>query len=579
MINKRLLKFVSPYKKYIYYNVLFQWISLISQIIIIGIIANMINKLFDKTIDNNIVLISTLIVVICLIIRFVMDKLIIKMSFFASREIKVSLRSAIFNKLYSLDAQKRSEIRNGELTQLCVEGTNNLDVYFGMYLPQFYYSLLAPLTLFIVLSTISFKAAIVLLICVPIIPISIMLIQKLAKKLLSKYWNMYGNLADSFLDNIQALTTLKIYQNDQKRHDMMNKEAQKFRSATMKVLVMQLNSIAVLDLVAFGGAAIGIIISIIAFSNNEITIGESFIMIMLSAEFFIPLRLLGSLFHIAMNGNGASKKIFDFLDQPSANNKTRKINDKVKTIKINDLNFSYDLKCNVLNGINININNNGLYAFVGESGCGKSTLAKLLIGSYKNYTGKLQINEDSINEIDSNNLNLNITMIDSNNYLFKGDVFSNLEDGKKDATDKEMWGVLEKVNLKQYFMQQEGLDTKILENGSNLSKGQAQRLALARALLHDSSVYIFDEATSNIDVESEMEILKVIYELSLNKIVIFITHNLANIYDANTIYVIENGSIVQSGKHQELCKEKGLYKKMNDIQKMYMSNVKGDVYE
>ncbi|MDQ0362243.1 ABC transporter ATP-binding protein/permease [Breznakia pachnodae] len=578
MINKRLLQSAADSKKYIYYQVLCQWISLLAQIVLIGVIANIFNDLYADVLKEDTIIISFAIVAGCLVIRFVMDKLMTRMSYLASKDIKLNLRKQIFEKLFLLNRTNQKELKNAELVQLTVEGVDQLETYFGRYMPQFFYSLLAPLTLFIVLSTISFKAAIVLFICVPIIPMSIVMVQKFAKKLLSKYWGMYANLGDRFLDNIRGLTTLKIYESDKEQQEKMNEEAENFRKVTMKVLVMQLNSISIMDLVAFGGAAVGIVFSLIAFNNNEITIGETFMMIMLSAEFFIPLRLLGSFFHIAMNGNAASKKIFSFLDAPISDKRTNNVDDKIKTVEVKELVYSYDDKKDVLKGINVEFKDNGLYAFVGESGCGKSTLSTLLTGGYDEYKGNILLNGKEVNTIDFTSLHEQITKIEDYNYLFKGTVYSALLDGNPKASEDEMWQALDIVNLSEYLKTQDGLHTKLMEKGSNLSGGQAQRLALARALLHDSSVYIFDEATSNIDVESELDIVNVIHKLAKEKIVIFISHRLANVHDADIIYVMKDGAIVEQGTHQQLYSQSGLYKEMNDVQMSFEAYTGGETH-
>ena len=456
-------------------------------------------------------------------------------------------------------------ISTASLTQLMSEGVEQLEIYFGKYLPQFFYSMLAPVTLFIILGQVEFKAALVLFICVPLIPMSIVLVQKFAKRLLSKYWGLYGNLAERFLDNVKGLTTLKGYRGDQYKHIEMNEEAQRFRNITMKVLVMQLNSISVMDLVAYGGAALGIIISLYSYQAGAIDLGQAFMMIMLSAEFFIPLRLLGSFFHIAMNGNAASEKIFRLLDVEIKDDKNLEIED-INEIEISNLSFGYDEKI-VLKDICLKIDQPGVYGVVGSSGSGKSTIAKLLMGYYDNYQGKLTYNGKQVNKINHHSLMKEITMVEHDPYIFAGTLRSNLLDGNCNSDDTMMIDVLKKVNLWNYFDGIAGLDSVIEERGNNLSGGQKQRLSIARALLHDTKVYIFDEATSNIDIESEEIIMKVIEQMQKDKIVILISHRLACVENCKCNYVFSHGKLVGYGNHEMLMKENEEYRILVNTQK------------
>ena len=293
MINKRLIGLVNDSKKYIKYIVIFNWISLIANIISIFFIANLLEKVFNKNFSTNNIMITAVVVLIAIIIRIICNIFASKMSYYSSVNVKRVLREKIYNKLTKLGPSYTEKVSTSEVVQVSVEGIEQLDIYFSKYLPQLFYSLLAPLTLFIILSFVNFKSALVLLICVPLIPVSIIAVQKFAKKLLNKYWGIYTNLGDSFLENLQGLTTLKIYKADEKKSEKMDEEAETFRKVTMRVLTMQLNSISIMDLVAFGGAALGIIISISEFKRGNINFAGTFAIIMLSSEFFIPLRLLG----------------------------------------------------------------------------------------------------------------------------------------------------------------------------------------------------------------------------------------------------------------------------------------------
>ena len=556
MINKKLVSYLKEDKKYVYLQVLMQWLALLSQIIIVAIMANMINELFiDQKINN--LAIQVIIIIILIFVKGYFGRQATMYSFKAAKNIKGKLRVAVYKKILALNNHYSEVLSMASLTQLMSEGVEQLETYFGKYLPQFFYSMLAPITLFIVLCQVDFKAALVLFICVPLIPLSIVLVQKFAKRLLSKYWGLYGNLAERFLDNVSGLTTLKGYCGDASKHQEMNEEAQRFRSITMKVLVMQLNSISIMDLVAYGGAALGIIFSLLSYYDNKIDLGQTFMMIMLSAEFFIPLRLLGSFFHIAMNGNAASEKIFKLLDTPVIDNKTLALG-KINEIELSNLTFAYK-QDNVLENINLKINEPGIYGVVGSSGSGKSTIAKLLLGYFDHYQGSLTYNGLQVKEINHHDLMKQITLVEHNPYIFAGTVRSNLLDGNCYASDEQLMAVLEKVNLLNYFKELDGLDSEIEERGNNLSGGQKQRLSIARALLHDSAVYIFDEATSNIDIESEEIIMQVIEAMKKDKIVILISHRLANVVNCKCNYVFSHGKLIGNGSHDQLMQENQEY--------------------
>lgn len=559
MINKRLISVMGDSKKYIFLNVAVQWISMLFNMLMIFTIADLLQKLFEKSHTAGDIVLTAVAVLSAVTVRFVCSRLQAKFSFNASKMVKKKLRSMIYEKLLRLGGTYREKASTSEVVQVAVEGADQLETYFGAYLPQFFYAMLAPLTLFAVLSFISFKAAIVLLICVPLIPAAIIVVQKIAKKLLSKYWGQYTALGDTFLENLQGLTTLKIYQADEYRHRVMNEESEKFRKITMKVLTMQLNSITIMDFVAYGGAAVGIILAILEFRGDAISLAGCFAIIMLSADFFIPMRQLGSFFHVAMNGMAASDKIFRLLDLPEAEPKIAEIQPESCDIMIHDLRFSYEESREVLHGVSMEFPKGSFTAICGESGCGKSTIAGILMGRNQNYSGSLKIGAVELSEISEASLMKNITYISHSSYIFKGTVRDNLLMGDPNADDKMLWNVLEQVNLSAFLKSENGLDTALTEAGGNLSGGQKQRLALARALLHDSPIYIFDEATSNIDVESENDIMSQIYALAKTKTVILISHRLANSVEADNIYVMENGTVMESGNHEKLLQNHGVY--------------------
>lgn len=566
MIKKRLVSLLAHAKKYIVYNVIWQWLSLLAQIVAVFSIADLLQDVLFGEISFNEMIPVFIILLFCVMIRFACEKMAAQASYKASVDVKKILRKKIYEKMLSLGASYRDKVSTSEVMQVCTEGVEQLEVYFGKYLPQLFYSLLAPVTLFLILSPINLKASVVLLICVPLIPLSIVAVQKFAKKLLSKYWGIYTGLGDSFLENIQGLTTLKIYQADEKKTREMDEEAQNFRKITMKVLTMQLNSISVMDIVAYGGAAIGMIVAVNEFLKGNLGFAGCISIVLLASEFFIPLRLLGSFFHIAMNGMAASDKIFAILDIEDPKRGEKEIEKDDTDIEVKDVHFGYEKDREILKGINISIPSGRFVSLVGESGCGKSTIAGLLCGKNRGFSGDIWIGGNPIDQITEESLMDHIVLVRHNSYLFKGTVEENLRMAKPDAGEDEMKEVLEKVNLLGFLNEQKGLKTELLEKASNLSGGQCQRLGIARALLKDAPIYIFDEATSNIDIESEELIMDVIHELAKTKTVILISHRLANVVSSDKIYFLRDGLIAEEGTHEELMRQGKDYKKLYDSQ-------------
>lgn len=567
MINKRLIQAVPESKKYIALNVALQWLSLAANIVMIGAIGFFLQKLLTKTEDVTSIIVLASIAVGAIIVRFLCTIGAARMSHLSSKSVKKTLRNKIYSKLLRLGSSYNSKVSTSEVVQMSVEGVDQLDIYFASYLPQFFYSMIAPITLFVVLCFINWQSALILLGCVPLIPISIALVQTFAKKLLSKYWGQYTALGDTFLENLQGLTTLKIYQADAKKNEEMNVEAEHFRKITMKVLTMQLNSISIMDIVAFGGAAAGIVMAVSQLAAGNIDFAGCIIIILLSADFFIPMRRLGSFFHIAMNGMAASDKIFHLLDLEEPQEKTKTVPNHNCDIACSHVGFRYNEEREILKDVSAQFPQGSFTAIVGESGCGKSTLGGILMGRNAPYQGHITIGGVELSEIEESNLMQTITYISHNSYLFKGTVRDNLLMGDPNATDEQMWHVLEQTKLAAFLRSEQGLDTLLLEKASNLSGGQCQRLALSRALLHNSPIYIFDEATSNIDVESEDDIMEQIYHLAKTKTVILISHRLANVVQADHIYVMKHGSITEQGTHECLMEQQGTYYELYHSQK------------
>ena len=582
MINKRLIGTVSESKKYIAGNVAAQWCSLAANIAMMTAVTGLLDSLYDKTAEKGSVFTTVLIAAISLCIRFICITLSSRMGYLSSKSVKKTLREKIYRKLLLLGASYNEQVKTSEVVQVAVEGVEQLETYFGAYLPQFFYACLAPLTLFVYLCFVNVPSAAVLLVCVPLIPVSIAAVQTWAKKLLSKYWGQYTALGDTFLENLQGLTTLKIYQSDGFKNEEMNREAEKFRRITMKVLTMQLNSITIMDLIAYGGAALGVIMAATQFQAGNVTLSGCLLIILLSADFFIPMRQLGSFFHVAMNGMAASDKIFRLLDLPETEEKTGCFPADCNIV-CTRLRFSYGENSSdggdyskdgnpsirgreILHGISLEFPKGGFVSIVGESGCGKSTVAAVLMGRNRGYSGSVKIGGRELKDIRETELMRNITYVSCQSYLFKGTVRENLLMGKPDASDRELWDVLKRVNLAGFLKSGDGLETFLTEKAANLSGGQRQRLALARALLHDSPVYIFDEATSNIDVESENDIMRGIHALAGQKTVVLISHRLANVTVSDNIYVMDKGNVAESGSHEELLAGGGVYAKLWDTQ-------------
>lgn len=567
MIKTRLIEQVPSSKKYIALTVLAQWLKTVANIVMIFILSNLLAQILDgKAFDFKGLLPYLGAIAAIMLVRYLCGYASSQTAFFASSEVKKVLRQKMYKKLTRMGASYSEKVSTSEVLQVFVEGVDQLELYFGKYLPQFFFAMLAPITLFAVLVFVSWKASLVLLICVPLIPLSIVAVQKIAKRLLSKYWGVYTNLGDTFLENIQGLTTLKVYQADERKNVEMNEKAEEFRRITMKVLTMQLNSVSVMDIVAYAGSAVGVVIAIIQVKNGTITLPQAFLIIMLAADFFLPLRLLGSFFHVAMNGMAASDKLFKLLDTKEDEHGAEIPENLDGDIEIKDLSFSYDGEKTVLNDISATFKKHELISIVGESGCGKSTLASLLCGTTKGYIGSITIGGVEIKDIDEKTLMNNITAVNFNSYIFAGTVRENMLIADKSAGDEKMIEALKMVNLWSFLSEQDGLDTKLNQQGSNFSGGQRQRLAIARALLHNTPIYVFDEVTSNIDAESENDIMTVIHNMAKIKTVILISHRLENVVGSDRILLLDKGKIEESGTHSELMSLNKKYKLMYSTQ-------------
>ena len=567
MIKTRLLGLLSHAKKYIVYTIWWQWAALLAQVAAVFSIAELVERALQHTLTISFLERVSVTAMLIAAVRYLCERMGTRTSFLACVDVKRILREKLYEKMLRLGTSYREQVASSEVVQVATEGVEQLETYFGKYLPQFFYSLIAPLTLFVILCRVSWKASAVLLVCVPLIPISIVVVQKIAKRLLNKYWSIYTELGDSFLECLQGLTTLKIYQADQLKADEMDEESQHFRRITMKVLTMQLNSTSVMDIVAYGGAAVGMAVALSEFLHGNIGLAGVLRIVLLASEFFLPLRLLGSYFHIAMNGMAASDKIFRILDLPEPQDGSQTLPEGTLEVRLKDVYFSYEKEREVLKGIDLDLPAGSFISLVGESGCGKSTIAGLLSGKNKGFAGQITIGGIPIEDLKESDRMKRVVLVRHNSYLFKGTVEDNLRMARPSATEAELENALRRVNLLDYLRTQQGLKTQLQEKGSNFSGGQCQRLAIARALLQrDASVFIFDEAASNVDVESEELIMQVIHELTATKTVLLISHRLANVVKSDRIYFLKNGEITESGTHEELMERAGAYRQLYERQ-------------
>lgn len=575
MIDRRLLALAPEAMKHIVLTVVWLMAGLAANIALVYGIAALLAALIQGSAVP--VQETLLLCVVAFVLKIVSAQLSSNERFRAARDVKRLLRERIYEKLLRLGPSYTKRVSTAEVVQVSVEGTEQLETYFGQYLPQLIYAVLAPVVLFFFIAPIHVPTAVVLLVFVPLIPAVIMLIQKVAKRLLGQYWDQYATLGDNFLENLQGLTTLKIYQADEARHDLMNRTAERFRIITMKVLRMQLNSIIVMDVVALGGAAAGMSVALFALSEGAIALEGFLIIVLLSSDFFLPMRLLGSFFHVAMNGMAASKKIFRILDLEEPTGKTLTA-EPGGTLRMDNVEFGYEEGRTVLHGVTLDVPARGLTAIVGGSGCGKSTIALLLAGRDDSYQGSVTFGDAEVRDIAPESLADTVTSVGIGSYLFRGTVRDNLAFANPKATDEDMWAALESAALADFMREQDGLDTELESEASNLSGGQRQRLALARALLHDTPVYVFDEATSNIDVESEEAIMSVVDKLARDHAVVIISHRLANVVGADLIYALDAGHIAGAGVHDELVVTCASYRTLWDSQQELESYRGGAVH-
>ena len=568
MIDKKLLALLGHNKKYIFYAVGLMIVGLFANLAITASICYAIQYAAEYASSGSNAqgfILPAVIVIIAMAIRYVTSRSIGDLKDTLGRNVKKDLRQKIYDKIIKLGVRTTDNMSMAGLTQLSMEGVEQLDLYYSAYIPQFFYAMIAPIILFIVTVRINWAVALVLLACVPLIPMSIIAVSRYAKKIFAKYWGKYTSMGDSFLDSVQGLKELKIFQADAAQNIKMNETSEEFRKITMKVLVMQLASTTIMDMVAYGGAGLGIALTILAVVNGSLSAYAALFLIIVAVDFFLPLRAFGSAFHIAMNGASAGNKILSLLAQPDPVWGSETVDSTEITVK--DVTFSYDGKRDVLKHASMNFGSTGMHAIVGESGSGKSTVVNLLLGAYHPQQGSILVGNKLLETLSRDAYYSHISVVSYNTYIFNETIRQNFTLANANVTDEEIYNALKKVNLYDFIIDNGGLDKVITEDAANISGGQKQRLALAINLVANKDIYIFDEATSNIDIESEAIIMNNIKELSKEKSVIVISHRLANVIAADTIYYIEDGEVKEHGTHEELMNMHEGYAKLYTTQK------------
>ena len=564
MIDKELFKLIGGNKKYIFTAVLTQVIGLVANVAVTGSVCYAVYLLTVSAAYSEFVypLIGA---VLGIAIRYICSRLTGEIKDKLGRQVKKDLRERVYDKIVKLGVRTTDGMSMAGLTQVAVEGVEQLDLYYSSYLPQFFFAMIAPVVLFLICVRIDWRTSLVLIACVPLILVSIVAVSRYAKKIFAKYWGKYTSMGDKFLDSVQGLKELKIFMADEKQHRKINESAEEFRVITMKVLVMQLASTTIMDLVAYGGAGAGIALAICGTAFWGLNPIAALFLCLVAVEFFLPLRAFGSAFHVAMNGASAGRKIISLLNAPDPEWGEKSVGGK--EIKLTDVTFSYDGKRDVLKNVSMTFPEKGMTAIVGESGCGKSTVVNMLVGAFRPQSGEVTVGGKQLEKLSRENWYSHLSAVSYNTYIFNESVRDNFKLAKESVTDDEIYSALEKVNLKEFIAENGGLDKVITEDANNISGGQKQRLALAVALVSDKDIYVFDEATSNIDIDSEGIIMKNIKAISENKSVIVISHRLANVVTSDNIYYMEDGEVRERGSHESLMSAKQGYARLYNAQK------------
>lgn len=564
MLDKELLRLLGGNRKYIFYTVAVMMTGLLANLSITAGICTAIYLLTQQA-EPGAYLMPALLAAGGIIVRYAASRVSGNLRDILGRKAKKDLREKTYDKIVRLGVRSTDGMSIAGLTQVAMEGIEQLDLYYSSYIPQFFYAMLAPFVLFLATVWIDWRVAVALICCVPLIPVSIIAVSKYAKKIFAKYWGKYTSMGDSFLDSVQGLRELKIFRADAARHEKMNRSAEEFRKITMKVLVMQLASTTIMDMVAYGGAGLGIAFAVTGAAYRGLPPVYALFLILVAVEFFLPLRAFGSAFHVAMNGVSAGKKILSLLAQPDPVWGDEELSGT--ELRLDNVTFSYDGERSVLRNVSMKFPAVGMTAIVGESGCGKSTAVGLLTGALRPGSGTVVAGGKPLESLSREAYYSRVAVVSCNTYVFNTTVRENFRLAKKDVTDDEIMSALEQVNLADFIRENGGLDKAVTEDGANISGGQKQRLALAVNLVADKDIYIFDEATSNIDIESESVIMRNIKALSGMKSVIVISHRLENVVPSDLIYYMDNGEVRESGTHVALMAQQGGYSALYTAQK------------
>lgn len=564
MLDKELFRLIGPNRKYVFYTVLSMVVGMLANTGITASLCYAVHLLIEDG-EPLLYLYPALFFLLSLFLRYLCSRATGSLKDMLGRKVKKDLRKLTYDKILSLGLRSTEGMNMAGLTQVSLEGIEQLDLYYSTYLPQLFFSMLVPVLLFAICVGIDWRYSLVLLACVPLIPLSVVAVSRYAKKIFAKYWSKYTSMGDSFLDSVQGMKELKIFKADEAQQEKMNQKAEEFRKITMKVLVMQLASTTIMDLVAYGGAGTGIALSVVSRTNGELAPASALFLILVAVEFFLPMRALGSAFHVAMNGASAGRKILSLLNFPDPKWGDKEV-EEVR-LRMKDVTFSYDGERPVLKNIDMDFPKRGMIAIVGESGCGKSTIVNLLIGACRPQKGQVLIGSVPLEDVQRSSYYSHIASVSCNTYVFNDSVKANFKLAKKNVKEDEIWSALKEVQMDDFVRENGGLDKIISEDANNISGGQKQRLALAVTLVADKDLYIFDEATSNIDIESESILMANIRKMSLSKCVIVISHRLANVVPADDIYYLEDGMVKEHGNHEELMREDGGYRKLYATQK------------
>ncbi len=550
MIDKDLLNYIKGKRYYLFLITMLGFFGLASSISATYLLSKSVEAFLSNGKNGVTFLLFALLSAVLFVIFYIVKG---KMAEKLSNYVADKIRNDIYDKNVAL--RGNSHLKVQEISQLSSEGIEQLRLYYTSYLPSFFYSMLAPICLFVLFCFFSYKVAIVYLVCVPLIPISIIMVSKWAKKIFATYWNRYLSLGGAYLDSVSGMKELLIFHYDKDMEEEMKKNNEEFRRITMKVLVMQLFSTTIMDLVAYGGAAIGILLTLLEFNNGAISYQIALFLILVGAEFFLPMRSLGSAFHVAMNGATAGKKVLSLLKEENKKD-GKEMASPITSITLKDVSFSYpDGSDKVLTNINMEFQK-GFYSILGDSGCGKSTLAKILSKQIDSYEGSIKIDSTELKDLSFIDYRRHVSYISNDSYLLHKSIQDGFRFYNKDITEEEMYSLLEKVDLKERILDAGGLSYLPREGGSDLSGGEKQRLVLAYYLSTDKDFCIFDETTSNIDKESEAIILSSIKQLSKDHIVLFISHRLSNALLADQLYLFgKDKKVILQGNPSRLINE------------------------